>query len=213
MARDCAKHSIPVRLLTVAQMQAGNVPGFVTHDLMRLAWGGTDHTDPGPGFPVDHLLGLVQQQLSGGTAPNIEEYQMFLSSDPITGKIYASDGWLKDRWEVAPNDKDRAITGDLPFLHLAGVIKLWDSVPRAEVRNYSVALGGTAVKFAVWRSTGDGFGKLRTTSPIDVPALVAALAPGLRTVIETTLAAGSVPNITQIEAAMIHALNGTKLSR
>lgn len=63
IARDCGHFGIPVRLLTLDQMRAFNSSnkGFVTHDMCRLAWGGTTHTDPGPGFPMDHLLALVGQ--------------------------------------------------------------------------------------------------------------------------------------------------------
>ncbi|MEV0267728.1 peptidoglycan recognition family protein [Hamadaea sp. NPDC050747] len=63
IARDCRKWGIPARLLTVAQMRDGKTKGIVTHDLMRQAWGGTTHTDPGPGFPIDHLLALVRAEL------------------------------------------------------------------------------------------------------------------------------------------------------
>lgn len=61
IARDCAHFGIPVRLLTIDQMRAYNssTKGFITHNMARLAWGGTTHTDPGPNFPMDHLLALV----------------------------------------------------------------------------------------------------------------------------------------------------------
>lgn len=65
IARDCRHHGIAARLLTPAQMQDGKTTGIVTHDLMRRAWGGTTHTDPGPNFPIDHLLSLVQAELDG----------------------------------------------------------------------------------------------------------------------------------------------------
>jgi hypothetical protein len=66
IARDCRKHGIVPQLLTVAQMQDGKATGIVTHDLMRRAWHGTTHTDPGPNFPLDHLLALVKAELDGG---------------------------------------------------------------------------------------------------------------------------------------------------
>jgi hypothetical protein len=56
---DCAAHNIVPRDLSVAQIQAGSLTGIITHNEMRLAWGGTDHTDPGPNFPMDHLIGLL----------------------------------------------------------------------------------------------------------------------------------------------------------
>lgn len=68
MAADCREYGIEPRLLTVAEMRAGTAKGFVTHDLMRLAWGGTTHTDPGPNFPMDHLLALVRAELEDDVA-------------------------------------------------------------------------------------------------------------------------------------------------
>src|SRR5690554_2463042 len=60
--RDCAEHGITPRLLTVAQMREGKLSGIITHNQARLAWGGTDHTDPGPNFPMDHLLALLTKE-------------------------------------------------------------------------------------------------------------------------------------------------------
>lgn len=71
IARDCRKHLIEARWLTVAEMKAGQLTGLVTHADMTLAWGGT-HTDPGPNFPKDHLLALVQQELAGGSTAGDE---------------------------------------------------------------------------------------------------------------------------------------------
>lgn len=65
IAADCRAHDIEPRLLTVAEIKAGTRTGFITHDQMRQAWGGTTHTDPGPSFPLDHLLALVRAELNG----------------------------------------------------------------------------------------------------------------------------------------------------
>src|SRR5690606_20584217 len=56
---DMAAHGITPRRLTIAEMKAGRLSGVITHNDMRLAWGGTDHTDPGPNFPMNHLLALL----------------------------------------------------------------------------------------------------------------------------------------------------------
>lgn len=61
MKKDLAAHSISPRDLTVSQIKAGNITGLITHDEMRQAWGGTDHWDPGPGFPMDHLIKLLTE--------------------------------------------------------------------------------------------------------------------------------------------------------
>lgn len=63
IAVDCREWGIVPQTLTVAQIQAGVATGVITHDQMRLAWGGTDHTDPGPNFPMDHLIALVRAEL------------------------------------------------------------------------------------------------------------------------------------------------------
>src|SRR5690606_18098048 len=57
--RDCQAHGIEPRRLTVEQIKSGKLTGIITHNDMRLAWGGTDHTDPGPNFPIDHLIKLL----------------------------------------------------------------------------------------------------------------------------------------------------------
>lgn len=44
------KYSIPLR-----RVDAANLPGILGHGDTR-AWGGTDHTDPGPNFPFDVLI-------------------------------------------------------------------------------------------------------------------------------------------------------------
>ena len=66
--KDCAAHGITPRLLSVSEIKAGKT-GIMTHDQARRAWGGTDHTDPGPGFPMDHLLDLVK----GAAAPSVPD--------------------------------------------------------------------------------------------------------------------------------------------
>lgn len=60
----CRHYDIAPRRATVAEMRANpQVRAFYGHDDMRLAWGGTSHTDPGPNFPWDRLLGEVQRAI------------------------------------------------------------------------------------------------------------------------------------------------------
>ncbi len=62
--------SFKVRRATVAQMRANpKVKAFYGHDDMRRAWGGTDHTDPGPNFPWDRLLDSVATALRAASKP------------------------------------------------------------------------------------------------------------------------------------------------
>lgn len=52
-------YDIPIRLLTAAQLRAGQVGGFATHKRVSEAFGGS-HWDPGPGFPLDHFMRRVR---------------------------------------------------------------------------------------------------------------------------------------------------------
>jgi peptidoglycan hydrolase-like protein with peptidoglycan-binding domain len=64
--KDCAAHGITARTLTISEIRAGKT-GIITHDQARRAWGGTDHTDPGPNFPMDNLVALIKD----GSAPAV----------------------------------------------------------------------------------------------------------------------------------------------
>lgn len=48
------EHDIPLVILNADDLVAGR-RGIYGHDDTRI-WGGTDHTDPGPGFPWDELV-------------------------------------------------------------------------------------------------------------------------------------------------------------
>src|SRR5690606_28522872 len=46
------------------------VRGAYDHNQMRLAWGGTDPTDPGPNFPWDHLLTVWKRAMERDERPS-----------------------------------------------------------------------------------------------------------------------------------------------
>jgi len=73
-----------VRRASVAEMKANpKVQAFYGHDDMRRAWGGTDHTDPGPNFPWDHLLAVVNGALQPHTEIDGDEDDMGASFGPM----------------------------------------------------------------------------------------------------------------------------------
>jgi N-acetyl-anhydromuramyl-L-alanine amidase AmpD len=85
--------SFQIRRATVAEMKANpKVQAFYGHDDMRQAWGGTDHVDPGPGFPWDYLFALLR------TTAREDDMPLYIKSrkttlgyeyagiDPPTGK-------------------------------------------------------------------------------------------------------------------------------
>lgn len=59
-----------VRRASVSEMKSSpRVKAFYGHNDMRLAWGGTLHTDPGENFPWDHFLAKVKQAIGQPTVP------------------------------------------------------------------------------------------------------------------------------------------------
>lgn len=52
------KFSLPAELLTASQVRAGK-PGITGHVMVSQAYGESDHTDPGPNFPWDVFMSLV----------------------------------------------------------------------------------------------------------------------------------------------------------
>lgn len=69
VAQWCQKYGWPVKHVDV-----WNLPGITTHDATR-AWGGTDHTDPGPNFPWDVFLRYVNEEIAGtpAQAPKVDD--------------------------------------------------------------------------------------------------------------------------------------------
>ena len=63
-AQWCKKYNIPPVKLSAADLRAGK-RGFCGHLETGQAWGGTDHVDPGKGFPWDVYLGYVRGYLNG----------------------------------------------------------------------------------------------------------------------------------------------------
>lgn len=63
MRKDAAKYSIPLTRRTVAELKQFK-PGITSHNDLRLAFGGTTHTDPGPNFPWDYFLALLGDDMS-----------------------------------------------------------------------------------------------------------------------------------------------------
>lgn len=63
-AEKCVQFNIPPVKLTAAELRAGK-RGFAGHLETGQAWGGTDHVDPGTGFPWDVYLGYVRDYING----------------------------------------------------------------------------------------------------------------------------------------------------
>jgi len=100
---DAAEYGIPLERRTIAELKAYQ-PGITSHNDLGKAFGGTDHTDPGPNFPWDYLLEL----LTGGDDMALTSEQAALLDDmawrmdaiyanapELRGGTYANDPELK----------------------------------------------------------------------------------------------------------------------
>lgn len=66
VAKACG---IPLRWLSLSQIRNGE-RGFCTHADISATLGGTNHTDPGQGFPYAIFMQMVQQWAGGVVIPN-----------------------------------------------------------------------------------------------------------------------------------------------
>jgi len=63
-ALHAVRFGIPVKVLTASDLRRGRA-GFVTHATVTEFYPSEgNHTDPGPGFPLDHYMALVQQYVN-----------------------------------------------------------------------------------------------------------------------------------------------------
>lgn len=72
-----------VRRASIGEMKSTpRVSAFYSHDDMRLAWGGTTHTDPGSNFPWDKLFASVNMWLTGAPITMVQEDGMHCVHTP-----------------------------------------------------------------------------------------------------------------------------------
>ena len=57
---DAEKYGIPLKRCSVDDLKARR-KGITSHNDLRLAYGGTTHTDPGPNFPWDVFMQIIQE--------------------------------------------------------------------------------------------------------------------------------------------------------
>lgn len=69
VAKWSKDYGIPLVRRSSADLKAG-VKGIAGHNECSQAFGGSDHWDPGAGFPYDVVIGYAQAILNGGNATN-----------------------------------------------------------------------------------------------------------------------------------------------
>ena len=67
---DAKRFNIPLRRCTIADLKARR-PGVTSHNDLRLAFGQTTHTDPGPNFPWDVFMQYLTE--GGDDMANVDQ--------------------------------------------------------------------------------------------------------------------------------------------
>lgn len=104
VAASMTRWHIPNRWCSVADLKAFR-PGHTTHNDLRLAFGGTTHTDPGAGFPRDYVAQVLAAALNPmeddmATMYVIETGLEKTPENPTGERVIASTGvhswWVRD---------------------------------------------------------------------------------------------------------------------
>lgn len=97
----CDRHQLPLVWLSARDLLDGKT-GITSHANVAQAWHQTDHTDPGPDFPVDVFLALVDPQQP---TPKPKRGKVIRLIKPNNGPaVYATD-LITRRW--IPSEKAR----------------------------------------------------------------------------------------------------------
>lgn len=125
-AEWCRKYNIPPVKLTAADLRAGK-RGFAGHLETGQAWGGTDHVDPGTGFPWDIYLGYVRDYLNGTNQK--EEGDMLTTkffTDFLKGFIGPVISDVKDIRQQITGGRD---AGEYPGWSISQLVKNYQAKP------------------------------------------------------------------------------------
>lgn len=94
----CNRYGIPQQWLGVDDLRAGK-PGISTHGLCTAAGLGTDHTDPGPNWPVEEFM----RRLTGANRKKKQLMFMVAKQDGGILQFGFFAGQLVHRWQQRPN--------------------------------------------------------------------------------------------------------------
>ncbi|MDP9167759.1 MAG: N-acetylmuramoyl-L-alanine amidase [Actinomycetota bacterium] len=82
----CKRHNLPVKYVDAAGLLRGET-GITTHADVSQAWHQSDHTDPGPDFPMSAFIHSCQQSGAVPTpAPPHGDRFLHLTKSPMTGQ-------------------------------------------------------------------------------------------------------------------------------
>ena len=125
-AEWCRKYNIPPVKLSAADLRAGK-KGFAGHLETGQAWGGTDHVDPGTGFPWDIYLGYVRDYLNGTqTDKEGDVLTTKFFTDFLKGFIGPIISDVKDIRQQFTGGRD---AGEYPGWSISQLVKNYQSKP------------------------------------------------------------------------------------
>jgi hypothetical protein len=103
-AQLAGRLNIPPRWLSLTQLRGG-ASGFCTHNDIRLVFGGTTHSDPGPNFPYAWYMSQLQAFYAGTVPP----------PDPTPGDDDMTDEQARQLKAVYDQITAAVIPGQLTF--------------------------------------------------------------------------------------------------
>lgn len=91
------------RWLKITEVARRTVRGFCTHNDVRLALGGTTHSDPGPNFPYAWYMGRIRYWFQALTGALPQEEFMAALNDTQQAALYDAIGDINRRsnWQTA----------------------------------------------------------------------------------------------------------------
>lgn len=135
---DSATFGIPYRWLSDAEVRAFR-PGFTTHVQLGRVFGGSDHTDPGPGFPYAPYMQIMIGEESGPMAGFMFRVQGQGGGDGATDPLWVTDG-MRRRLVAATKGEQ---TGIRSSLVKGGFVEIGTLDPGADDPDeYATKVGG-----------------------------------------------------------------------
>jgi len=121
LAQVCVFYGVAVRRATVQEMRDNpKVRALYSHDDMRRAWGGTDHTDPGENFPWDRLLDAIDAARSGVALVQLKEREtdMDFNQDAKLNALFNADSMVSLDTDATVDGKGSRASFAVPLIVL-----------------------------------------------------------------------------------------------